>query len=270
MGETSKHEGDEPVGLPPVEPTESQDKFKEPVPVESIIPGIRGDISTVEEQADERRAKKDRCLADSFWGCYINKVTKRKLGKDTPSLFDTPGVVKGKSKKETLGLELFKDQVVVDLGAGATPAGYLLSELLRARAYVGVELYNYGSLEILMRTLSKNKRLNMGIEGDIKDSPDFYKHNIPYSIVPSDILSFLRRLPDDSVSILMGGIDTGVISDDSYRRQIFEEIKRVLSKDGGFLCQQSNPPAELKLEVVHNGHGDCAGGDYIFRKPREK
>ena len=81
------------------------------------------------------------------------------------------------------------------------------------------------------------------------------------------MLSFLKRLPDNSVSIIMSGINRSLIMNEEYRRQIFLEIERVLNKDGGFLCKDSEPPKDLQLEVVS---GKSKYDDFIFQKPEHK
>ena len=74
------------------------------------------------------------------------------------------------------------------------------------------------------------------------------KEKIPASIVPEDMLSFLKRLPDNSISILCSGIDYFIITHD-YGYQVKEEISRVLDPNGALLNYSSEivPSSLIKI-----------------------
>lgn len=129
-------------------------------------------------------------------------------------------------------LRMFRDQVVVDLGSGLD-LGYFAAALARAKGYVGVDKYErrssfYHNRETIRKFFEMSHfKLSFDVEP------------IPGSSVQDDMLHFLRRLPDHSVSILASGIDGYVIPNREYFAAVSEEIKRVLHKKGIFFSHQS-------------------------------
>jgi len=62
---------------------------------------------------------------------------------------------------------------------------------------------------------------------------------MPYSISDEDMLTFLRRLPNDSVSLFAAGIDNSIIKYE-YEKEVGVEIARVLDPKGCFVsCPHS-------------------------------
>jgi len=179
-------------------------KFSKAVPVEEIIPNIKIPRSEV-QNSNVGYNLPHPYLMDRVGMQYI----------DNMEYFGRIPVRK-----------LIKDQIIVDLGAGSTKDGYLLSEELGARAYIGVDEYYSESL----------KR-------DLENSKEDKK--IPFSVVSKDMLTFLRGLPDNSVSILMSGINASLLSNERYRKEVLAEIERVLDPEGAFLSFASdiNPEA---------------------------
>jgi SAM-dependent methyltransferase len=129
----------------------------------------------------------------------------------------------------------FKDKVVVDLGSGAGGSIYWLASALGAKAYIGVDKNNanlffgrngpFGS-----RTIGQAGMFN--IRGKFGNPEP-----ILYSIVQEDMVSFLKRLPDNSVSLVAYGID-GFVFDKTPEDKIREiccEMGRVIAVDGGYL-----------------------------------
>ncbi len=109
----------------------------------------------------------------------------------------------------------FSGQIVIDLWAGAQASDYKLVDKCNVKCYIGVEWIN-------------DAILTLNIEA--------YKGTwIPAIVVKQDMLDFLERLPDDSVSILCSGIDTTIIWDTRKRKSIATEIFRVLSPDGCYV-----------------------------------
>ncbi len=51
------------------------------------------------------------------------------------------------------------------------------------------------------------------------------------------MLTFLRRLPDDSVSVWASGIDSHIITREESRR-VSREIERVLHPSGALICTE--------------------------------
>jgi hypothetical protein len=130
-----------------------------------------------------------------------------------------------------------KNQILVDIGAGDTPNGYYIATQADARAYIAVESYNFKELERVFREATK----------DISEEARKGGHLlIPLAIEREDMLEYLKRLPDHSVSILASGIDEFIIQDNEYLYELEVEIARVLHKEGAFINHASvfNPDLE--------------------------
>lgn len=132
----------------------------------------------------------------------------------------------------------FKNQVVVDLGAGNF-YGYEAAVIGEAKGYVAVDKYND-----LSRMYADPKE----VKDRMDDNDSFAKGRdiIPAAVELDDMLSFLRRLPDNSVSIISSG-QIDVIDNQKYREEVRKEVARVLS-DEGFLIVNSGIGADLDLE----------------------
>jgi ubiquinone/menaquinone biosynthesis C-methylase UbiE len=109
-------------------------------------------------------------------------------------------------------------QTVVDIGCGNNSFGAKIAQNCGFDAYVGVEK----NLE------SSMNKTNWGL-------------TMPAVYVNEDMLTFLRRLPSESVSVMANGIDNFIITGE-YRENVVEEIERVLSPKGLFLTD-----GELKV-----------------------
>jgi len=114
---------------------------------------------------------------------------------------------------------VLKGQVVVDLGAGDKTTSYLLAEMAEAAAYVAVEPYFYKELAIEFQTLMSDPKL---------------KKDLPFTIVPEDMLTLLERLPESSVSVMAFGIDYTVIEME-YTLRVSQEVQRVLHPEGALV-----------------------------------
>lgn len=110
-------------------------------------------------------------------------------------------------------IKYFKDKVVIDLGAGTTDFGLQIAKLLKCKGYIAVEPY-------FARNLAKK----------IIDERD-----IPVAVVSEDAVSFLRKIPEHSVSIITFGTDNLMFPDKTYNRELCFEIDRCTSSDGGCL-----------------------------------
>jgi hypothetical protein len=122
----------------------------------------------------------------------------------------------------------FKDQTVVDLGAGAYMNGYLLVARAGAKSFIAVEPY---FTEEAMESIAEHKkRKQISI-----DKKKYQLKDVPTALVAEDMLGFLKRVPDNSVSVLCSGIDRDVIDNDYYVALVAEEITRVLAKNGTYI-----------------------------------
>lgn len=123
-----------------------------------------------------------------------------------------------KNKEVATLFSLFKGQILIDLGPGCEDHGYQLAQLVEAKSYIGVEPNN---AELLSANLS--------------DSLE----ELPAAIAPIDALTFLRSLPDHSVSIFCSGIDECIIKDQKYIQEVAQEIQRVLHEEGAYIEYES-------------------------------
>lgn len=142
-------------------------------------------------------------------------------------------------------LAALKGQIVVDLGAGMGHA-YFVAAANDAKGYIAVEPSTPGRIKKFLLGETNNQDQpsdNVFAKERIKIEQDFKKNHrdfkrIPIAIVGEDMLSFLRELPDKSVSIIASGID-GAIIDNDHAREVDEEIARVLHPDGLVISNSS-------------------------------
>lgn len=175
-------------------------KNRKILPVEQIIEGI--DISGLTYVHRDRPVQ------------YQVNASMHVLGCDS---FDTPfsrHVLREQNSPELLEiLSRFKRQIVIELGAGPLCDGFSICKLGKAKKYAAIEpfhpWYFYNNL------------------------PD--NNEIPVSLVCDDALTFLRRIPDNSISIWMAGVEENVIHSGRYWYELESEIDRVLHPDGGFI-----------------------------------
>ena len=76
--------------------------------------------------------------------------------------------------------------------------------------------------------------LKEDFHGGFDEIKEMGPEKIPSAVVPEDMLSFLKRLPDDSVSVMCSGIDECILKP-AYANEVRKETLRVLSPDGGLL-----------------------------------
>ncbi len=151
--------------------------------------------------------------------------------------------------------DTFEGQVVVDLGAGTSGLDYYIIDRAKASSYVGVDI----NLELQVVNdiaISDDKELvdfnfNTNVNPMYRfeyNRPAHEMNRTPAVLVQSDMLSFLRRLPDNSVSIFCSGIDASIISDKKHLDEIRGEIVRVLNPSGGYIGAH----AHINLPNVEN------------------
>ncbi len=192
---------------------ERKESFKL-VPAERCIPGL-------DEEMDRSRIRDLSYLSDKELLTDPPKVNKN---------IGTPLYCKNDTFKRDLGAidkdgiaelkEIFRGQVLVDIGSGGNFYGADIAEMFHAKGYVGVELYDF------LRA---------------RQSAGTHNRNIPIALVAEDALTFLRRIPDKSdVSVLLSNMNVSVLPSVSMREEISREIKRVISPRGGVLIYKSD------------------------------
>lgn len=144
--------------------------------------------------------------------------------------------------------KVFENKIVVDLGAGTTNLGYGLAQMAGAKSYVAVDSHNAGYLKRFFNRHSDD--------------------SMPKSIVDLDMLSFLRCVKDDSISMIAAGIDDYVIHDGEYTGPLDNEIKRTLHPKGGLLSVMSEIyfPDDDKRIILDGGGRSYIGNQIAILK----
>lgn len=205
------------------------------VPVVEIIQDI--DTSGMPSLENWQRPKKEQGFGSPQCTWYAGKLWE---------LFNIDAQVKKAFRK-------FEDQIVIDLGAGESENGYFLAEASGAKAYIAVEPYWADRLSGHF----KSSNLNTLYQRPEENKSQSLK-NIPIAIAPEDMLTFLKRLPDNSVSILISGVNeailgSNVFNKNEYINNVKNEIKRVLSSDGALIAFSSYVfiPSGLTKEQIY-------------------
>ncbi len=142
--------------------------------------------------------------------------------------------------------DIFRGIIIVDLGAGENSFGYKLACLANAKGYIGVEPYHSRILRAAL--------LSVGHQKSWEDK------TIPFAVVDTDMLSFLRAIKDKSVSLMAAGIDDYVIHGGGYTSLLRPEVERTLSPQGGFLSIKSDVySSKTRKKVIIDG----SESDYI-------
>lgn len=181
--------------------------------IRELVPGINTDNMVPIEEALSNEDVQKR-LRDNM----------RDIG--TPTLFTEyayDALIEARDKLRPSFESAFKDKVVVDLGAGKNTVGYQIASLAGARAYVAVEPLGYHSLERRLKGQSTREVMDEG------------QKPVEYTLVPEDMLTFLRRLPPDSVSVFSSAIDREVLPNREYQAKVEKEIERVLNPGGAYI-----------------------------------
>ena len=145
-------------------------------------------------------------------------------------------------------MEIMRGTILIDLGARDCD-GYFLAKEFGARGYIGVDKFH-----------CKNPNILNQEDGQLWGSRELKnKSDIPYTVVQEDMLDFLKRLPDNSVSILTTGVEVGI--EGKFARLVEKEIERVLDPKGAYITFFSKfEPKGLKRtkfqgETSANRHG---------------
>ena len=148
-------------------------------------------------------------------------------------------------------LDKLKSQTIVDLGCGFNLNGYQIARRCGFGAYVGVDVStsdgrlnkeNWSDEKIkIARWMvddTDDKNYTEGVSRFcyklFEEYPRERYDPIPACLVHEDMLTFLNRLPNESVSVMANGIDTCIISG-RYREEVRDEVYRVLHPEGLFL-----------------------------------
>ena len=170
----------------------------------------------------------------------------------------------------------WQNQVLVDLGCGRRLDGYIIAKLAGARAYMAVDPYNLsrfyerlidkeeskGDTEFnerikKVRSFIQNKGYDEKTVDRILNNIDVHLegHHLPVVLVAEDMVSALKRLPDNSVSIMTAGLDNCIIWRDEYTELAEEEISRVLHPKGAYLAMCSRlVPKKLLIDPSFEGN----------------
>ncbi len=191
--------------------------------LKEFIPGIR--MNELDEDGISEEIK--RSGQERFFGRDLS----------TTYAHDTFEYLVENPKKVGLIEEFIKNKVVVDLGAGKFPWGYYIAVMGMAKAYIAVEPYYHKEIKETIKSFLK------------RDTPGG-KKKIPYCIIGGDMLRFLYRLPKNSVSIFLFGIDDIIIENFRYKQNMNIEIYRVL--DGAVVGYHiSEEMISDKLVLIH-------------------
>lgn len=204
------------------EKIESENEYKELIrPVSEVIPGINLE-GLIEENVDGLKYEKAK---------NIKEHAKNDLATSYVSdIYIGLADLRKSQEKRTETKEImnnFKDKIIVDLGAGDSGMGYMVADFIGAKHYIAIEPNN---ARMLLNGISRLRE-----EVASWENYDYNYNHTPFSIVQEDMLNFLKRLPNDSVSILCSGIDYEILPDQKYRDETAEQIERVLDPKGAYI-----------------------------------
>ena len=178
------------------------------VPIETVISAISMEGLLVNEAIPALHHKIEFALG-----------RERTQGVASPSQYVEQFVQEGRESRELqASLERVRGQVLVDLGAGMFGSGYEIACTLGAHAYVAVDkFFADRAFEHLTQTA------------------DEHPHPVPFVVAQEDLLDFLKRLPDRSVSVLCSALQRPVINDPTYIDAVNREISRVVHVKGAYV-----------------------------------
>jgi hypothetical protein len=150
-------------------------------------------------------------------------------------------VLRKMSKVES-ALESFKDQIIIDLGAGSESGGFELACKLGARAYIAVE---YCFTPWLVKSLAESNPENP----------------IPYAVIYSDIAQVLEHLPSNSFAFFIAGIDDCLFDDNNKTRSAIERLVPLSRSERGSCLMYMNylQPYNLNLPLHDLSHNYYLG-----------
>jgi len=196
------------------------------VPLETLVAGIN--LSNLRYNPEYKRYESRDYNANVSWDRGEGHPIGQKYIDFLLVAVTKPGVEKF--------MKAVANTILVDLGANSCNS-YFLARALGARGYIGVDKFNPG----------EEDDFNEAYSTELWEKKLKNKNNVPLAVVQEDMLTFLKRLPDNSVSILTTGIQIGIKG--NYSSQVEREIARVLDPKGAYLTYASVfEPKELKKE----------------------
>lgn len=131
----------------------------------------------------------------------------------------------------------FKNKIVVDIGCGVDISLFRVCCIVGAKGYIGVDYENDYDANLMSNLHSKEyweKHDNY-----FKKSRLDHPRDVPVGLAYEKAQDFLKRLPDNSVSVYAGGLDTCIIPGENETREIETEVIRVLDPKGAFISNCS-------------------------------
>ena len=153
----------------------------------------------------------------------------------------------------------FKGQIIVDIGCCTDISLYRVSCISKAKAYIGIDYANNYDANLRANLLSEEYWKNH----DQKSPPKEHKRDVVVGLAYEKAQDFLKRLPDNSVSVYAGGIDLCMVPSNEAAAELEKEIIRVLSPDGAYMANCSRlfhkfdyySPEETLNRIIHyEGH----------------
>lgn len=186
------------------------------VPASRILPGLgqQFDLSTAAEFTERYHAIQSGGSSPT-WSYRASDGSNISLFHDTPLLRHTDY-----DKAPFLfpeGVNGYRDQIVIDLGAGQKTDGYLFARDLGARAYIAVEFCFTPMLARNLEELAPQER------------------KVPCAVIYDSIEQVLPAIPQHSASFICAGIDDTFRGFDTLRTSISQHIPHALHRHGAFL-----------------------------------
>lgn len=157
----------------------------------------------------------------------------------------------------SLGINHWKDQIVLDLGCGRGTSVYGAVCISGAKAYVPVDKFH------MPRWLNKFI-IGEGWESPLKDyekERGLSVNRVPVYPVYGDMCNLIEKLPNDSVGILIAGIDRVIINEKetfdgkNCLETLLKEIPRILSSESACISFMSFLDFK-ELKVINNYGSD--------------
>ena len=142
---------------------------------------------------------------------------------------NAPAIVSFAKYKQKELSDLFSGKTLIDLGCGRNGFGYSCGKLLRIKNYIGVDP--------ILKYLDSS---------ELKYLNSFNNKKIKFFGIAEDMLSFLKRLPNDSSNFISSFIDYDILEGNFYREEVEKEIYRTLHPKGFYLSYASKifPPIQ--------------------------
>jgi hypothetical protein len=128
------------------------------------------------------------------------------------------------------------NQVLVDLGAGRSSFGYRIAARFGASAYIANEL-GLNSYQNLMYAL--------------KDALEDESNKIPAFAFAEDMMATLDRIPSNSVSFLISGLDNFILPDRDFVATLAKKVVEKVSPQGAIILVS---PHKIIKEVIAATH----------------